>query len=186
MTALNAADECTRLGIVAGQSCAEGAYETPRWHDDVVDVSLRQVAREDAEFLYQLHRAALGDLVVSTWGPWDDRQQRELHDAWFDPTRLSVIVCNRRDVGVLDVQRLDDGVVYIARMELMPEHQGRGIGTRVVEQLIDDARRERAVSVDLDVLDANVGARRLYERLGFEHTTTTPPRHHLRLIVRVD
>jgi ribosomal protein S18 acetylase RimI-like enzyme len=151
-----------------------------------VDVSLRRASREDAEFFYRLHRAALGDLIVSTWGPWDDRQQREFHNAWFDPTRLSVVVCDGRDAGVLDVQSRDDGVVYIARMELLPELQGRGIGRRVAERLIEDARRERVASVQLDVLEGNVGARRFYERLGFEHTATTPPRHHLRLIVRVD
>ena len=48
-----------------------------------------------------------------------------------------------------------------------PEMRGRGIGTRLLEELTSYARREGYDQVRLDVIDTNPGARRLYERHGF-------------------
>ena len=124
-----------------------------------------------------------GDAVMATWGSWDDDQQRATHDAWFTPGRLSVVVYGGQDAGVLDNERRGN-MLYVARIELLPQFQNLGIGTRLVGQLVDDARRSGAAAVELDVLEANEGARRLYERLGFEVVATSPPKQRMRLAVR--
>jgi GNAT superfamily N-acetyltransferase len=56
--------------------------------------------------------------------------------------------------------------VELAGIQLLPAHQGHGIGTYLVEQFLAEARRAELVprvSVERD----NPDARRLYERLGF-------------------
>ena len=49
---------------------------------------------------------------------------------------------------------------------LLPESRGQGIGTQLMERLIDDARREGYPGISLSVSCRNPAVR-LYERLGF-------------------
>jgi RimJ/RimL family protein N-acetyltransferase len=49
-----------------------------------------------------------------------------------------------------------------------PTHRGRGFGTEAARLVLDHAFGELALHrVDLNVLEFNEGAMRLYERLGF-------------------
>ena len=56
---------------------------------------------------------------------------------------------------------LMDGIVVHS------DARGRGVGTRLFEELEAHARDAGKTSIRLDVVDTNPGARRLYERLGF-------------------
>jgi len=49
--------------------------------------------------------------------------------------------------------------IYLARIEIHPDHQGGGIGTRLISALIDDAWQKDQDLV-LDVLTVNRHARR--------------------------
>ena len=57
--------------------------------------------------------------------------------------------------------------VLVVDIAVLPQHQGRGYGTAVLQQLIDDARRTgRTVRLHVDRM--NVRAAQLYRRLGFQ------------------
>jgi RimJ/RimL family protein N-acetyltransferase len=76
----------------------------------------------------------------------------------------SVVTAYGADVGRLRVVR-SDGLVELAGLQLLPAHQGRGLGTRVVRDLMAEAAdsgRAFGLSVEKD----NPRARALYERLG--------------------
>lgn len=45
--------------------------------------------------------------------------------------------------------------------------RGSGVGTLLLQAVIDQARREGFTAVVLEVIDTNPGAQRLYERMGF-------------------
>lgn len=137
----------------------------------------------DGDFLFALHRAALGSVIESTWGPWDDAVQRRFHDAWFaQRARLSVVLVEGERVGVLDVRQRPDRVRYLARMELLPTVQGRGLGTSLLRELIASAEAAGVRAVELDV--GNERARWFYERFGFRAVALEPPRCHMRLSLR--
>lgn len=52
-------------------------------------------------------------------------------------------------------------------------HRGRGLATRLVEHVIDWARRETTIVwIDLEHLGTNTHANRLYQRLGFRDVAT--------------
>jgi len=61
----------------------------------------------------------------------------------------------------IDEQLLMDGIA------VSPNMRGNGIGTRLLQSLIEYAELEGYRSVRLDVIDMNSAARRLYERVGF-------------------
>jgi ribosomal protein S18 acetylase RimI-like enzyme len=90
-------------------------------------------------------------------GPADDREA--------DST-TSVVTAYGADVGRLRVVRTAE-LVELAGLQLLPAHQGRGIGTRIIRDLMADAagsRRGFGLSVEKD----NPRARALHERLGLE------------------
>ncbi|WNM35352.1 GNAT family N-acetyltransferase [Streptomyces sp. Li-HN-5-11] len=127
-------------------------------------VVLRPVTPADSEFCFQLHKAAMGDYVAAVWG-WDDADQRAWHERGFDPDRWQIITVEGADAGILIVE-YGANEVYLARIELHPDHQGRGIGSQLIRSLIDTAGR-RGQSLALDVLAVNTRALAFYRRHGF-------------------
>lgn len=126
-------------------------------------IALRPAVPADNEFCYQLHKVAMGDYVAAIWG-WDEQVQRDFHARAFNPARWQIITADGADAGMLDVE-YRPGEIYLARIEIHPDYQGRGIGTRLISALIDEAR-EKGQDLVLDVLTVNHQARALYHRLG--------------------
>jgi ribosomal protein S18 acetylase RimI-like enzyme len=117
------------------------------------------------------------DVVVATWGRWDEAWQRLHFAAHFRPERVTILEVEHRPVGMLEVDdRAEER--YVANLKLLPAVQGRGLGTAVLLEVLAAARR-RGVPVRLQVLRVNGRARRWYERLGFAVTGETAT--HVRL-----
>lgn len=68
-------------------------------------------------------------------------------------------------VGRLRVVRTTDRI-FLAGIQILPNHQGQGIGTTVITRLLSEAARTK-VPVELKVAKDNPDAERLYTRLGF-------------------
>jgi len=73
---------------------------------------------------------------------------------------------------------VERGTPNLISMWVTPEHRGRGVGTSLVEAVIDWARAAGHVHVRLDVVRGRDSAVRLYDRLGFLRTgrSTSMPR----------
>ena len=65
----------------------------------------------------------------------------------------------------LDVD-FGDEEIFLLLVELAPTHQGRGIGSRLIQQILDRASVE-GKPLALNVLEVNRRAYALYRRLGF-------------------
>jgi ribosomal protein S18 acetylase RimI-like enzyme len=126
-------------------------------------ISLRPAAASDSEFCFQLHKAAMGSYVAAVWG-WDEQAQRGFHTSAFDPGSWQIISADGADAGMISVQ-YRPLEIYLSRIELLPDHQGRGIGAVLVRQLLAEAGR-LGQELALDVLAVNERARALYQRLG--------------------
>jgi ribosomal protein S18 acetylase RimI-like enzyme len=136
----------------------------------VTDFSLRPANPDDLEVLYAIHRAAMKKYVERTWG-WDEDWQARYFREQFDAATRQVICCAGVVAGFLDVRDASDSV-YLVNIEFAPEFQGRGIGTRLICELLARAAA-RSVPVKLQVLKANPSAQALYARLGFRATDET-------------
>jgi len=126
-------------------------------------VALRPATPADSEFCFQLHKAAMGDYVAAIWG-WDEQVQRDFHARAFNPGRWQIIAAGGADIGMLDVE-YRPAEIYLARIEIHPDQQGGGIGTRLISALIDEAG-QKGQDLVLDVLTVNRRAQALYQRLG--------------------
>jgi ribosomal protein S18 acetylase RimI-like enzyme len=138
-------------------------------------VRLRPVTEAHNDFCFQLNVAAMREYVEPIYG-WELGVQRTYHDEWFSASRDTTSIIEEDDgtpIGVLDLS--DDGDhLYLSRIAVVPEVHGRGIGTAVMESLI-----ERGRPIRLHVFTNNVRARRFYERLGFIADRDSDREHHL-------
>jgi ribosomal protein S18 acetylase RimI-like enzyme len=130
---------------------------TPSWE-------LRQARPEDRDFLFDLNRATMKEYVERVWG-WDESGQITFFDDRFAPDQWQIIQADGTDIGVLIVQE-DARQIHVAEIQILPEWQGRGIGSSVVRELMDRGTATGR-SLTLRVLHANPRARALYERFGF-------------------
>jgi len=126
-------------------------------------IALRPATPADGEFCYRLHKAAMGGYITAIWG-WDEQVQRDFHARAFSPGRWQIITADGTDIGMINIE-YRPSEIYLARIEIDPGHQGRGIGTRLIDELIGQARA-RDQDLILDVLAVNHRAQALYQRLG--------------------
>ena len=142
-----------------------------------MEVTLKVAGEHDREFLYSLHCRTMRTIIEPTWG-WDEAWQRNEFDRRLREYLVSVIECDGCDAGAIVLESKPDSL-YIHEFQVLPEHQGRGVGTAVLRRVIDQAA-SRGLAVTLSVLRANPRARHLYERLGFEVTDVEEPFLHMR------
>lgn len=132
------------------------------------EYGLRPATSEDFEFVFQLNKVNMYHYVQELRG-WDDAFERADLRLGFRPGVDQIITLGDQDIGRLLVVRHPD-CVEIRHIEILPQYQRRGIGTRVILDVLQDAR-EQGLPVTLTVLNTNP-ARKLYERLGFREVET--------------
>ncbi|HVI38634.1 MAG TPA: GNAT family N-acetyltransferase, partial [Gaiellales bacterium] len=115
-------------------------------------IALRPVEAADAPFLLRVFASSRPDLALLP-EPLV-RLQFAAQDAAYARARRSVVVVDGVDAGRLYVE-----VDRVVDITLLPEFRGRGIGTSLLEGLMDER-----VSLSVSVMNP---ARALYERLGF-------------------
>ena len=57
--------------------------------------------------------------------------------------------------------------IHINNVAVLPQWRGHGVGTRLLQHVLSEARRLGATRATLEVRASNHGALRLYDRLGF-------------------
>ena len=138
------------------------------------NLTLRPETAADEPFLYQLYATTRDYEMVHV--PWDDVQKqaflRQQCEAQLKHYRLhyrdaefQIIELDGRPIGRIYVHR---GPQYVCLMDiaLLREYRGRGIGSELTSELLQQAQAEGKI-VTLHVEHMNP-ARHLYERLGFK------------------
>jgi ribosomal protein S18 acetylase RimI-like enzyme len=126
-------------------------------------VDLRPAGEHDRELLWLIQSQSMRPSVEAAWG-WDESFQRAYFEEHYGERSRQIVRVDGSDAGVLSFDIRPDHV-FLSNVALLPQFQGRGIGTVVIGQVMDEAAR-LGLPVRLQVLKAN-RARRLYERLGF-------------------
>ena len=83
-------------------------------------------------------------------------------------SRMAVHRPTQQLAGILTVTDVRPRTAHIPQVGVGPAFQGLGVGTALMEAAFQDLAEEGFEQVTLTVTDANAGAVRLYQRLGFE------------------
>ena len=99
----------------------------------------------------------------------------EVHDApWRDPDEdefaPEVVLLSDED-GVIALTKRGTRVWFVDVLYVRPEARNRGLGAELVRAAAEHAGPDAVL--ELEVLESNAGARRLYDRLGFQTVDRT-------------
>ncbi|MBW3569772.1 MAG: GNAT family N-acetyltransferase [Gemmatimonadetes bacterium] len=138
-----------------------------------MNVTLRAATDADLEFLHRLYATTREDELKQV--PWTPEQKAAFvsqqfhaqHQYWhqnYTDTSWDLILLDGEPVGRLYVARWPDDI-RVVDIALMPEHRGRGLGTRLLRGILAEGEASgRKVSIHVEIFNP---ARSLYERLGF-------------------
>ena len=136
-------------------------------------VVLRASGECDGEFFHRVYASTRSDELALV--PWSAeakecflRQQFQAQDRAYrndyPGAEFWIVVVDGTDAGRLFVQRAP-GEIRIMDIALLPGFRGRGIGTHLLNQILQEAENaSRKVTIHVEVFNP---AQRLYQRLGF-------------------
>ncbi|SDY46836.1 Acetyltransferase (GNAT) family protein [Proteiniborus ethanoligenes] len=126
---------------------------------------LKKATLEDYDFIYGVKKRTLRSHIEKIWG-WDEEYQKKDFSENFIPSRNNIILVNDINIGVLEVAE-EDKIIHITELEILPEFQGKGIGSEVIKDILKDGK-EKGKKVKIGCFKINEGAKSLYLRLGFK------------------
>ena len=162
-------ERIARLYMIASDGLAE--YIWSRIHSPgltLLEIGTRRYARENASFSYRNCVVAEKDgAVVGMTLSFEMREP--------PPDGREAELASEVDPVLAPYAELEDyGSLYVSALAVFSEHRGLGIGTRLLQE---SRRRARAMHLDrlsLICFEKNVGAMRLYRRLGFVELARRP------------
>jgi ribosomal protein S18 acetylase RimI-like enzyme len=140
-------------------------------------ITTRKATLEDRVFLWQLKVASLREYVENIYG-WDDAVQKTFFENSFHPEAIRIIQLEDQDVGMVELRQREDHY-FLARIEILPEFQRRGIGSTIIKRIAAGVRSS-GKPLRLQVFKINP-AQRLYTRLGFIMTGETETHYYMEL-----
>ena len=148
---------------------------TPSIHGQI---TLRASTGEDESFLREVYAGTRADELALL--DWSDEQKAAFLDMQFRAQHTyyheqmpggayDIILEDGAAVGRLYVDcRPDD--IHIIDIALLPQHRNRGIGGRLIRQIMEEAAaNSQSVSLYVELFNR---ARRFYDRLGFREVRT--------------
>lgn len=143
------------------------------------EVTLRPFAESDLEFLFRVYASTREEELGLT--AWSDEQkeaflrmqfhaQHTYYQQHFSDAQYDVILAGGEPIGRLYVDRRDDEI-RVVDIALLTAHRGRGIGGRLMRQILDEAAAAgKPVRIHVE---KNNPAMHLYHRLGFQEIGDT-------------
>jgi GNAT superfamily N-acetyltransferase len=137
-------------------------------------VELRPISDSDDQFLLGVYASTREDeLSQAEWAEgqkemflrWQFDMQRREYDARFPDAAYNVILVDQQRAGRIWVGS-DDEQMRLLDIALLPEFQNRGVGTALLQRLMNQAANRGKVLRHM-VFVLNNDAERFYERLGF-------------------
>jgi ribosomal protein S18 acetylase RimI-like enzyme len=132
-------------------------------------VTLRPANSTDAEYLLELEATCMRGYAEALWGNWRPSATLET----FDTAGHEIIQVDGRAVGCIAVT-LYPNHMFIDKLYIHPEFQGRGFGASVLRGKSDAAAAE-GLRTKLSVLNTNP-ADKFYRREGFTLEAETTER----------
>jgi ribosomal protein S18 acetylase RimI-like enzyme len=130
---------------------------------------IRTYETADYDAVWRLHRAALQAVGADAGeGPWED-DLRAIEATYLASGGAFLVgLLDGQIVAMAALRPKGPGAAEVKRMRVLPAHQRRGFGGRMLAALEEHARRRGFATLQLDTTVQQHAAQRLYERHGFQ------------------
>lgn len=128
-----------------------------------IELNYRKASQADIEYLLWLRKQTMTEHFLNSGIEVNDEYHLERIKYHFEDAK--VILLNENPIGLLKVNENKSGFEII-QIQIDPEFQGKGIGKKIIQSLIDKASSLN-LAVELSVLKKNK-AQQLYISLGFK------------------
>ena len=142
---------------------------------------LRDVTKEDKDFLFNLKKATLKEYIKETWG-WDEIWQINYFLENFHSEDLKIISISGIDIGVLSVIE-KEVELFLGLIAILPEFQNQGIGSSLIRTILENGKLDNK-TFKLHVLKANLRAKTLYKKMGFKTTAENATHYFMEYIIK--
>jgi len=142
-------------------------------------ISFRAITPEDDKFLYRLYASTREEeLSRTTWIEAEKEiflkqqftAQHQFYMQQFNRAKFEVVLKNNEPIGRLYVDRREDEIRLID-IALLPKHRNQGIGTSLLLELIDEAKKaDKPLRIHVEKYNP---ALQLYLRMGFREIKDT-------------
>ena len=126
---------------------------------------LKKYSDDYYNFVYEVKKEAYKKYVEENFGEWNEEVQKEYFDKFINNVKENayIIECDNKDIGFYNGEVLENGDYEIGNICIIPEYQGKGIGTKILKDII---KQNQERNIKLQYFKQNpVG--NLYKRLGF-------------------
>lgn len=134
-------------------------------------VTLREYTINDYKFVYEVKKNAYRKYVEECWGEWEEETQQKYFENFISQVKENayIIQFDNKDIGFYNGKSLENGNYEIGNICIIPEYQGKGIGTKILKDMLE---KYSDTNIEIQYFKQNpVG--NLYERLGFEKSGET-------------
>ena len=147
--------------------------------DSTRSISLRPVTADDEAILLEIYKSSRGDDLrelgwaedrISEFLGMQYEAQQNFYESEYERASDEIILWEGEPAGRLIVERREHEIRCVD-IALLPEHRNSGIGTFLIQELQNEARREKK-PLRLQVIRFN-RAVSLFERSGFVRTSET-------------
>ena len=140
-------------------------------------IALRAACNEDFVFARNLYFQTMRGIIESLFG-WDQAREERNFAGFFKVGEARIITVDGRDVGWIQEQ-VEDEAIHLGSLYVIPEMQGRGIGTKVLNILLTGAA-DQSKAMTLAVVKINP-ARHFYLKRGFQVTHEDEHKFYMRV-----
>ena len=96
------------------------------------------------------------------------------------------LVDQEKVIGTVALKKVDDYTVELKAMYLNRNYRGKGLGRRLMDKAVDEAKRLGYKSIVLDSMSQYKDALRLYEKTGFKITERYNDNVYADVFMRLD
>ena len=122
------------------------------------------------DFVYEVKKNAYIKYVEDCWGQWNEEDQKEYFKKFITAYKDNSYIIKIEDkaIGFYNDEELEDGSYEVGNICIIPEYQGKNIGTGIMEGLLKQIDKYKKVNPDIRTyLGAAKGKEGFYEKFGF-------------------
>ena len=122
--------------------------------------------------------------MIANYGEWNEDIQRQYFSDFIDKSKQNIKIITIKDkaIGFYQDKNLKNGDYEIVNICIIPEYQGKGIGTQILKDKITEHADQNII---IQYFKQNpVG--KLYERLGFKPNGETKTHFQMTMADHID